>query len=170
MNKELRARLVKKGWSQGEIKKTECMIEKSRLRKSRKVLILDKYIYLIALFVGVVGNIVVSVALVPFLLAVRGFYLYFFITIMGLSFGLFFEILIRDLGNLEKKRHFIDGAVIPLLALINMYIITGVIDSIGSAVHIPILSGFIYAVSFAFPYFVYSFILKKHKTKTFNIL
>ena len=167
MNKEFKSKLAEKGWSKQEIKKIEHIIKKSKIKKSKKVIFLDKYIYWIALFVGIIGNLIISVTLIPFLLSLRGFQLYLVIIALGMSFGLFFEILIRDIENLKTKHHITAAIIIPCLALINMYIITifsyniSSIAGIRKVVHIPILIGFVYAVSFIAPYVFYQFVLKK---------
>jgi len=167
MKDELKTRLAEKGWSKQEIKKTAHIIKKSEIKKSKKVMFFDKYVYLISLFVGIIGNIIISIVLIPFLIGLRGFQLYLIIVVLGMSFGLFFEILIRNIENLEAKHHITAGIVIPCLALVNTYIITlfsyniSSIVGIRKVVHIPILIGFVYAVSFISPYVFYQFVLKK---------
>lgn len=167
MKDELKTRLAEKGWSKKEIKKTAHIIEKSEIKKSKKVMFLDKYVYLISLFVGIIGNLIISIALIPFLLALESFQLYLVIVVLGMSFGLFFEILIRDIENLEAKHHITAGIVIPCLALVNMYIITlfsyniSSIAGIRKIMHIPMLIGFVYAVSFIAPYVFYRFLKKR---------
>lgn len=166
MNEKLKNELLAKGWNEKEVKETEEILKKSKIKKSRKIISLDKYVYWIALFVGIIGNLIISIALVPFLLVLKGFQLYFVVIILGISFGLFFEILIRDIENLGKKHHLIAGIVIPCLALINMYIITAFAGEaeamlkIGSIAHIPALIGLVYAMSFIAPYALYQITLR----------
>ena len=167
MNEKLIKKLAVKGWNKEEIRKTEEILKKSKIKRSKRIILLDKYVYWIALFVGIVGNSMISISLIPFLVTLKGFKLYFVIVVLGISFGLFFEILIRGIENLEKKHHLVAGIVIPCLALINMYLITIFSYNLGSATglenlaHAPLMIGFVYAVSFIAPYVLYQVAMKK---------
>jgi len=111
----------------------------------------------------------IAISLIPFLLTLNEILLYLVIVIMGLAFGLFFEIIIRDIENLEKKKHIIISILIPSIALISFFVITIVANNlktllgITTIAHEPLLVGTTYAVAFILPYSVYQLILKKKK-------
>ncbi len=165
MDKKIVEKLKKKGWKKKDIKETIKIIEKRK--KKKKIIFLDKIVYWIALFIAIIGNMLIAISLIPFLLTLNEILLYTVIIILGLAFGLFFEIVVRDLENLEKKHHIIITILMPSIALISFFIITIVANNIkkllgiGTITHEPLLVGIIYAISFILPYTVYQLILRK---------
>jgi len=111
----------------------------------------------------------IAISLIPFLLTLNEVMLYVVIVIMGLAFGLFFEILVRDIEKLDKKHHIIISILIPSIALISFFVITIVANNIKTMfgikgiTHEPLVVGATYAVAFILPYSVYQLILKKKK-------
>jgi len=166
MDKKILEKLRKKGWKKKDIKETIKIIERKK-QKSKKMIFLDKIVYWVALFIAIIGNMLIAVSILPFLLTLNEVLLYLIIVIMGLAFGLLFEIIIRDIENLEKKHHIIITILMPSISLIFFFIITIVANNIkkiigiGTITHEPLIVGTIYAVAFILPYAVYQLILKK---------
>src|SRR3990167_755150 len=89
-------RLIEKGWRKSDINKT----------------------------IKITGNFVISVALIPELIALKGYQLYLIIITLGISFGLLFELLLRTIEHLNAKHHLFLGIIVPVLAVINIVIVS----------------------------------------------
>ena len=159
--KNIKNRLIEKGWSKRDINRTLKIIEKAKKSKHPKIKILDKLIYWISLVVVIVGNFIITIALIPELLVLKGFQLYLMVITLGISFGLLFELLIRTI-ELQAKHHIFLGIIIPILALINFIIVSNNIKKlIGiESPQNPIIVGSVYAIAFMLPYFIYQIFLK----------
>jgi len=160
--KNIKNRLIEKGWSKKDIIKTINIIEKAKKNKHSKIKLLDKLVYWISLAVAIGGNFIIAVALMPELITLNGFQLYLVIITLGISFGLLFEILIRTIEHLKTKHHILLITIIPILAVINFIIIlnnTKKLIGIENPQN-PILVGIVYAIAFILPYAVYQIFLK----------
>ena len=122
--KDLKTYLKEKGWSNKDIKKTVKIIQTAKENKNPKIKVLDKLVYWISLIFMLIGNFIITLALIPELIALKGPLLYIVITTLGISFGLLFELLIRSIENLNIKHHLFLGINIPLLVIINFIILS----------------------------------------------
>ena|SRR3989338_4919644 len=154
--------LIEKGWKKGDINKTLRIIEKAKESKHPKIKLLDKLVYWFSLLLAVIGNFVISLALIPELLVLEGFQFYLITATLGVSFGMLFELLVRTIENLKAMHHLFLSIIIPLLAVINFIIISGNIKKlIGlESPQDPVIVGIVYALSFILPYLVYQLFLK----------
>lgn len=163
--RNLTNRLEKRGWSAKEIQKAVGIIDTAKKVKTSESRFLEKRVYFVLLFLIVAANFAVSVALIPVLMALKGAYLYFIIIVLGVVFGLLFELVIRSIEHLERKHHLVLAFFIPMVALINAAAISQMSNKFGLAFginnfHEPLFVGLIYAVSFVLPYIFYRFVLK----------
>ena len=72
-NKQIQ-KLKQKGWSEKDIMRTEEIINaRHKFDKSRTVVHMSRIIYWTALLVIVIGNFVISMVLIPFLLVLNKF-------------------------------------------------------------------------------------------------
>ena len=152
-------RLEKRGWNKKDITKAVRIIQNAKQNKNKDTKFLDKRIYWILLVIIVVANFAISIALVPVLMTLKGFNLYFVIIILGLVFGLLFELVIRSIEHLEKKHHIFLVIFIPLIALVNILIISKIANNLMLILSItnaqkPIIIALIYAASFVLPYII----------------
>jgi len=156
--KDLASRLRDKGWTQKEIEHAIEVIGQSKTQKSKIAIISDKIVYWIALILAIVGNIILSVVLIPFLLVLNSIQLYLFVVILASSFGLLFSQLLKDIEGLDRAHHVIAGIFIPALALINVYVMVNLanyldkIFRLSKVTHDPIIISLVYVVFFTFPY------------------
>jgi len=160
---DIKKRLMEKGWKQKEINKTVKIIKEAK--KHPHIQILDKAIFWISLFLAIIGNLLISVSLIPILLTLRSFPLYLTIIVMGASFGLLFELLIRTIEHLESKHHIFLSIIIPLIAVINVIIIVLYSNRLEEILNIqnlqnPLLVAIVYAIAFMLPYIVYQLFLR----------
>lgn len=160
--KALEKRLAEKGWSKRDVSKAIKIIERAKQSRHPKIKLLDKAVYWVSLLAAIIGNFVIAVVLMPFLLVLSSSQLYIIIAAIGVSFGLLFELLLRQIGNLTAKHHLFFGISVPLLAVLNFVVMLDNIDNfigIGSR-HSPLIVGSIYAIAFMLPYTIYQSILK----------
>jgi hypothetical protein len=161
----IKNRLIEKGWNRKEISKTLRIIDEAKANKNPRIKALDRSVYWISLLVITGGNFIVTISLIPVLLALGGYQLYLVVATLAISFGLMFELLIRTIEQLSAKHHIFLSIIVPLLAVINFLIISdGMKRLIGlENSHNAVLIGIAYAVSFILPYSVYQLFLKnKH--------
>ena len=127
--------------------------------------LMDKWLFWILLFIIAAVNISLSAAFMPMLVALDSEQVYSIIVICGLIFGFVLELLIRSMEHLEKRHHIFLAILIPVIALINVFIITKISNNLIKALNLKnaqnsIIVAVIYAASFVLPYLVYRFILK----------
>src|SRR3989338_955510 len=163
--RNLTNRLEKRGLSAKEIEKAVGIIDTAKKVKTSESRFLEKRIYFVLLLLIVAANFIVSVALIPILIVLKGAYLYFIITVLGITFGLLFELVIRSIEHLERRHHLVLAFFIPIAALINAVAISQMSNKFESVFginnfHEPLFVGLVYAVSFVLPYIVYRFVLK----------
>ena len=163
--KNLIQRLEKRGWKKREIIKAVSIIQDVKKNKTKDNLFLEKRVYWILLVIIMAANFAVSIALIPVLMALKGAFLYFVVIILGVVFGLLFELVIRSVEHLEKRHHVILAFLIPLTAIVNVFIISNISNSLTRTLnltnmHNSIVIAVVYAASFVLPYVIYRFVLK----------
>ena len=160
--RSLERRLAEKGWAKKDINKAIKIIERAKKNKHPKIKLLDKAVYWLSFLMAIIGNFIISIALVPFLLESNNARLYLIIVILGISFGLLFELLVRKIENLTAKHHIFLGIAIPILAVLNFVVVLNNLESfIGvAAKYNPLSVGVLYSVSFILPYVIYQSFLK----------
>src|SRR3989339_146879 len=92
-----------KGWSTSEIDHACSIIDSAETNKKHSRVIFDKTIYLTLLFLLIIGNMLISALLIPFLFAFKGDSIILLVTFFGFVFGVFFSILIADINKHENK-------------------------------------------------------------------
>lgn len=158
-------RLEKRGWSGKEIEKAVDIIQNAKEGKSSANIFLEKKIYWVLLIVIIAANFAVSIALIPLFIALKGAFLYFVLIVLGVIFGLLFELVIRSIEHLERRHHLVLAVLIPLIALANIFIVSKISNNLAITFQLanfqnPILISIIYAASFVLPYIIYRFVLK----------
>ena len=168
MKKETIDTLKRRGWSPEDIDDTEKIIEERRASdKSRTSLFTSRILYWAVIFLMILGNFIISLLLVPFLLVLNKLAMDVVVVILGFSFGLFFNILILDIEHISKRHHLIAGISIPLLALINIIAMTRLANALNDVLRTstmrgsPITVSLLYVVAFMMPYLWSVFVKKK---------
>lgn len=164
----LRDRLLQKGWPSEEVDYTLSVFNSGEEGKSRIMKILENIVYWVAIIIAILGNMIIAVVLIPFFLVLPAFFLYFIVIILGLGFGLLYEILIRDIERVTGREMIIESIFIPSLALISVSFMTYFGNVLARAwslttIHNPFLVGFLYALVFISPWIFTNYILKKGK-------
>lgn len=166
MRPEKRAELLKKGWVEEDLRKAEAILEKTTAHE----IFFSKIIFWSALVVIIFANLIVSLVLIPFLIVFNRWILYFTVAVLAVVIGFLYNLLVLDIGHLEKKHHLLARVIIPFLAISNMIVMVLVSNrfiaelEIMNAPHNPWIIGLIFAASFSAPYFLNR--IRKHSFST----
>lgn len=154
------------------MKKKEVLSEKKETKYIHFYKSGSRIIYWMTLLVLTVCNFLVTLALIPFILFLDPLQIYFTVGLLGLVFGLLFNMLVRDIEHLRVHHHMLAIIFIPIMALINFYVISSIVTRITEPLGLtksvnPLLLGLVYAVIFLLPYitnavFSESLIKKEH--------
>ncbi|HLC33202.1 MAG TPA: hypothetical protein VJJ82_05215 [Candidatus Nanoarchaeia archaeon] len=126
-------------------------------RKSAIIRVIDVSLYWVMLFLAIIGNLVLSVAIVPFLLVLKGITLYLSLFMIALSFGILFSFLLHSIQKLASRKHILATVFIPALALINVAIFAILSNKLIAMLHLttpphnPFLIGAVYMLGYVLP-------------------
>lgn len=144
-----------KEWTPKIAARTEEILRRAEKLKPAWIRSIDFSLYWVLLFIAIVGNFIISVILVPFLLILEGFSLYFSLFFIGASFGWIFSFILHSLAH--KHQHIVALIFIPALALINVGIfailsnnLIGILN-LTTPPHNPFLIGAVYVLGYVLP-------------------
>ena len=170
MKKEQKTKLMKKGWSDEEIKKAEEITEAREKRdKSKSIVHSNRLLFWGMLFVMVVGNALVALVLIPIMIVLTKFTADIFVFIIGFFLGLWFNFLVWDIEHLTRKHHLIAVLIIPALAILDLYAMVRISNAINQVFTItsiredPLTISTIYVIAFLLPYLWTVLVKKKIK-------
>ena len=123
MPEDLRAQLEKKHWSEEEIDQALRIMTQSRLSADKHTQFYNQVIYWIALFLSLVGNFVLNIILVPFIVLAEEIYLYPGLFVLAIMFGALFDLIVYDIEKIEEAPKFKPGLFLFGIALINIFMI-----------------------------------------------
>lgn len=159
MPENLGDRLLKRGWAKEEVDKAMSIMhsEEKRTKHIKYNVNMSFIVYWTVLLVLTIANFLVSVMLVPFLLVMKPFLVELIVAVMGLIFGLLFNMVIRDIEHIETKHHLAAAIFIPAVAIINIFVVVNVANAIATRIKIPmqqnpVFVSLIYVVMFLLPY------------------
>jgi len=153
-NSRKKLKTLKAGWTEEKLKKAEKDLRRKHIHDVR----LAKIVFWSTILVIVVGNLLMSVALVPFLAVLNRWFLDLVIVILGLVVGFLFNFLLTSIEHLEDHHKIIAAVIIPIIALVNVIFIVLVANEmieailIDNARHNPWLIGILYGTAFVLPY------------------
>lgn len=156
---DLRKRLEKKGWSKTEIDRAIMVVSARDEHHS------DFIVYWITLVLGIVGNIVISIMVVHPYIAGIPLISYMIIIVLGLSFGVLYEGLLRHTQAMGQGRYKTDAIFAVCIAFASMTYIALLGKGISqiyqqaSFPH-PLLMGLVYAAFFSVPFLVHPFFVR----------
>jgi hypothetical protein len=159
MGDRLRKTLEEKGWETEDIERAINIMESDTDHKAGTRSDVGKILYWMALILVIIGNLLLSVVLVPFLLVLSSWLLYVMVGCVALVWGLLFSIIINDIEELDVQHHIIAGIFIPFIAIFNVYMMVNLSNSVKKILQIsqiqqsPWLVGIVYVAFFMLPYF-----------------
>jgi hypothetical protein len=148
---------VHKEWSPDFAARTEQILNSAQKAKSAGMRFLDSSLYWILLFIAIIGNFIISVVLVPFLLAFKGASLYVTLFLVGISFGWMFSVILHNIDQLKNNQHIVASIFIPALALVNVGIFAIlsnkliILLKLSTPPHNPFLVGAVYVLGYVIP-------------------
>ncbi|MBI2665739.1 hypothetical protein HYX12_03905 [Candidatus Woesearchaeota archaeon] len=148
------AKLKKRGWNEKDIEKAESILGG---KKSHDVHF-SKIVFWSALVIIVIANILVSVVLIPFLVALDTLVLFAIVALLGGVVGFLYKHLITNIGHLELRHHVIAGILIPVIALANVFVMVTLSNKIMQGIgvnlppHNPWTISLVFAIAFIIPY------------------
>ena len=156
-----------KEWSTEFAAKTEQILRNAEARKPIWIKNMDRALYWTLLFLAIIGNFVISVVLVPFLLILKGASLYFSLFFIGISFGWIFSFMLHSMQRLHVEQHIVASVFIPALALINVGIFAVLSNrliellKLTTPPHNPFFIGAVYVLGYVLPGSISHFRKKK---------
>jgi hypothetical protein len=132
-------------------------INKVFAKDYREVRTFDKIIYWALLILAIIGNLIVSIVLVPLLMVLNSTSLLIILAVIAITFGLLFSSLLRDIESLNPNSYVMGGIFLPVQALINVYFITMLSNEVATTLkienwHNPLIIGIVYMCAFISPY------------------
>ncbi len=162
MPKSLKHRLLEKGWTEDEIAKTMHLLysDEKREKHAHYVASTHPMIYWVGLFVAIIGNFILTVALLPFLMILNSVQLYVILGIVGFVFGYLFHVILKDIEHVDQRHHIAAGIFTPAIALVIVFFMTTVSNRFNDVInnpnpHNPWILSIVYLVSFSAPYVIY---------------
>jgi hypothetical protein len=155
---DLKEAISQKPWTPEEKNRVLGIIERGRTKKSKGIRMMDELAYWTFLFIAVAGNFILSVVLVPFMLILKGFYLFAVLFVIAFAFGMLINVVLKEIEKIEAKKHIIPILFIIAIALINIYIIARFTNKlefllqVPTPAHSPVLISATYVVAFTLPY------------------
>jgi len=149
-------RLKEKGWTSEEILRSKRMMgDESRSK------LMNKWVYWIALIFAIIANFLVNVALIPVLITFDSLALFATLVLVGVSFGILFTLILRDIELVDPKHHVIAGIFLPILAGIVSYVTVRLSNQLALAVNTDLLVTqstlfvpVVYILAFTLPYLI----------------
>lgn len=156
----LREKLREKGWKEEEIEHALSIMKPSE-STNKSVLAarsMNPLLYWLTLIISIIGNFLIAVAIIPFLIVLSDIQLFFVMAILAISFGAMFNFLISTMEHLDPQHHVVAGVFIPALAAITIFIMVNVANRLSTLfqspiIHNPIWVSLIYVLFFSAPYF-----------------
>ena len=149
-----RVKVIKEGWTKERLQKAERILTTIHVQEP----FFSKIVFWSAILVIVLGNLLMSIALIPFLAVLNKWFLDLIILLLALVMGLLFNFLITNIGHLERHHHVLAALILPVVALANVIFIVltanQMIESIQiiNVRHNPWLIGILYGGVFVLPY------------------
>lgn len=156
---DLKGNLEKKGWSQPEIYRAMRALHRGTEQEKYFTQVLFFSTILLVLF----SNIFVMVGVLFLAIIMPAWFIMCLMAIFGVIIGIVYDYLIRDIAHIEKHHHFIAGSVIPLVAVMNSFIIVyasqGISQDLGlNVAQDPVMTSVVFIVFLLIPTFFRRFI------------
>lgn len=156
MKPQRREELLQKGWREDDLRRAEAILN----RATKHDIFFSKIVFWSALLVIVFANLLVSLILIPFLIALYDVVLYAIIAVLGLAIGFLYNFLITDIGLLETKHHRIASIIIPIIAMGNVVVMVLTSNRFIESIHLnnqphsPWMVAAVFGIAFILPYIV----------------
>ncbi len=118
---------------------------------------LNHIFYWTTILVLFLANLFTAMAIIPFILLAFSFDFYLILAALGTFSGYVFTHLIRNIENLDRRHHLLAVLSIPVLAIINLIIVSTSLEGMTKLLGIasqkePLTVSLVYATFFLLPY------------------
>jgi hypothetical protein len=158
--KTLREKLLEKGWKEEEIEHALSVMGSAEAKiLPPSVKSVNPLLYWLTLIISIIGNFLIAVAIIPFVIVLSDIQLYFVMALLAVSFGAMFNFLINTMEHLDPSHHVVAGVFIPALAAITVFVMVNVANRLSAffkspIIHNPVWVAVFYVVFFSAPYFI----------------
>ena len=162
----MKKRLHLKGWTKGEIRHAEAIMKKAEKNKHPHIKKIENSLFWFTLIIGVLGTILISLVMIPILIVNSNAWSYILTAVFGFLLGALIVIIIKDMHWLEHHHHLFISILIPLIAILNFFIVVNRVNLLNYSLginnfHNPIYIGLVYLVCFVIPYGIFLFFMRK---------
>ncbi len=146
-----------KGWSQSEISNAEAIKVKATQTKNKQLKMVEDSMLWFTIATGLVGNLILSVVLIPIYIAGNDYFAYILTSFFGFLLGTLVFGITKQMQWLARHHHMFLALLIPLMGIFNFFIVVTNVNKFNLSIgiknlHDPWLIGVVYFVSFAIPY------------------
>lgn len=152
--------MVEKGWEQHHIDHTLHILYKAQKNKHPYLKLLDEALVWGILLIVLFANIVLSIALIPVVIAMPSTVSLLVTFFFGLCFGALVDLVARDIDALTHHHFIAVGIFLPIVSVISILITSKTAQIIAQVIKPidsfnPLLLSLVYIVSFTSPHFTY---------------
>jgi hypothetical protein len=152
--------IEKQKWDEEQIARAARIMLHAEKNKHWLIKVLDEIVHWMVLLLVILGNIIICTALVFISKFAKELYLYLVAAIFALCFGMLIEMPMREIERLDKHKHLFSRFMLPFLAILNIFILIGVKNSIESLTKKtfsinPVAAGIIYGLFFVMPHLLF---------------
>jgi hypothetical protein len=146
----------KDNWDKEHIDRAKRILEGPGIDNVRKW---NSIVYWSVLILAILGNFLVNAALIPIFITLDTYAVILTLIVVGLSFGLLFTHILRDLELVDPRHHVIAGVFLPIFAGIVSYVTVRLSNSLAIATQTDllltqstVLIPIVYILAFTLPY------------------
>ena len=155
----MRSALNQQGWAPHQINRATSIMQSAAGVKSEGIRFLDAAVYWGILFAAILGNFALSIVFIPILIAFDDLSLVVTVAVLAVAFGTLMDVVIREVEHLRRTHLIVPELFIPAIALINIYIIVRLSNSVATSLqltttHNPWVVSVMYVCGFVLPHFI----------------
>jgi len=163
--------LKAKGWHEKELAYARQVMMDAHVKKPQWHKFLDESVLWFFFMLACLGNFAIVFLISPLLVLFPNSALYGIILILGVSFGLLCELILRDIEHLFTGHHlYVNYILVPFIAIVGALTIftnaSAQLPNIFLISRHPLTLSIIYALSFMLPMIVHKLLLKNSSSKS----
>ena len=152
-----KANLKSEKWTDAEVKRVAKILLEAEKKKHILIRLLDEVVHWMLLLLVLLGNIFLAAFIVIVSSIITPTYSYILIVVIGSIFGFLIDAPLKEMKKLSKKKHKFSKILLPVLAILNIFIIIGIKNTAEHFTNLefainPIIAGILYGVSFLIPH------------------
>ena len=160
--------IEKETWHEDEIRRAAKIILDTERGKHSLIRLLDEVVHWLLLLIVIFGNAIIAGVLIFVSAMLNIVYFYIILMAIALIFGVLIDHPLKDIERLDKGKHFLTKLMMPLLAILNIYIMIGMKNVIEHYSKLSfalnaLAAGITYSVLFISPHIMSWLSGKRHK-------